>query len=213
MLGSIRGKVLGFEVLTALIETRDGLGYEVEVPASYLSELKVDQECFLYLHHIVREDAQLLFGFHTKEERLLFRELIKLNGIGPRIAMAILSVFTLNDFVAAIKEERLNAIVAVPGVGKKTAERIVVEMRDRIDKLRINNAPIPAGSQGALDIQENSAQEEERSSAFNCEDAIGALVSLGFKENQAMTTVRAVYQPGMSAEEIIVAALQQLNKH
>ena len=187
MLGSIRGKVLGFEVLTALIETRDGLGYEVEVPASYLSELKVDQECFLYLHHIVREDAQLLFGFHTKEERLLFRELIKLNGIGPRIAMAILSVFT--------------------------AERIVVEMRDRIDKLRINNAPIPAGSQGALDIQENSAQEEERSSAFNCEDAIGALVSLGFKENQAMTTVRAVYQPGMSAEEIIVAALQQLNKH
>ena len=201
MLGSIRGKVLGFEVLTALIETRDGLGYEVEVPASYLGELKVDQECFLFLHHIVREDAQLLFGFHTKEERLLFRELIKLNGIGPRIAMAILSVFTLNDFVAA------------PGVGKKTAERIVVEMRDRIDKLRINNAPIPASNQGVLDIPENPAQEEERSSAFNCEDAIGALVSLGFKENQAMTTVRAVYQPGMSAEEIIVAALQQLNKH
>ena len=201
MLGSIRGKVLGFEVLTALIETRDGLGYEVEVPASYLGELKVDQECFLYLHHIVREDAQLLFGFHTKEERLLFRELIKLNGIGPRIAMAILSVFTLNDFVAAIREERINAIVAVPGVGKKTAE------------LRINNAPIPASNQGVLDIPENPAQEEERSSAFNCEDAIGALVSLGFKENQAMTTVRAVYQPGMSAEEIIVAALQQLNKH
>ena len=212
MLGSIRGKLLGFEVLTALIETRDGLGYEVEVPASYLGELKVDQECFLYLHHIVREDAQLLFGFHSKEERLLFRELNKLNGIGPRLAMAILSVFTLSEFVATIREERINALVAVPGVGKKTAERIVVEMRDRIDKLRLNNAPIPVSStQGSLEIP--AVQDDERSSAFNCEDAIGALVSLGFKENQAMTTVRAVYQPGMSAEEIIVAALQQLNKH
>ncbi len=209
MIGSIRGKLLGFEVLTALIETSDGLGYEVEVPVSYLTELEVGAECFLYIHQVVREDAQLLYGFHTKEERLLFREVIKLNGIGPRIGMALLSVFALKDFITVIKEERVNSLVAVPGVGKKTAERIIVEMRDRIDKLHleanvVNSAPAAPAAAQKVDL--------ERSAAFNCEDAIGALVSLGFKENQAMTTVRAVYQPEMSTEQIIVAALQQLNK-
>lgn len=209
MLGSIRGKLLGFEALTALIETGDGLGYEVEVPGSYLDQLAVGQECFLYLHHVVREDAQLLFGFHTKEERLLFREIIKLNGVGPRIAMALLSVFDLNSFVAVIKEERVNALVAVPGIGKKTAERIIIEMRDRISKLRIAESVI-SSSQDVVTAPQ--ADESTQNDAFSCEDAIGALVSLGFKENQAMTTVRAVYQTGMSAEQIIVAALQQLNK-
>lgn len=209
MIGSIRGKVIGVEGLTVLVETPSGLGYEVDVPGKYLTQFPEGAECFLYVHHVVREDGELLFGFKTQEERLLFREVIKLNGVGPRMGMALLSVFDLPSFVATIRDERINALTAVPGVGKKTAERIIVEMRDRIKNLHWENlTSVPAS------VSESSAvvtPQLPQSSAFECEDAIGALVSLGYKENQAMTAVRAVYTEGMKAEQIIVAALQQLN--
>lgn len=232
MLGSIRGKLLEFEGLSALVECADGRGYEIEVPANLLAELKVGEPCFLYVHHVVREDAELLYGFSSKEARLLFREVLKVNGIGPRIAMALLSTFDLYSFVEVINQGRVNSLVAVPGVGKKTAERLVVEMKDRLDKLRLGaklsaNSSISAAAataeanssllssieHGVSDKDDSDGAISKQQAAFNCDDAIAALVSLGYKENIAMSTVKTVYESGMTTEQIIVKALAQLSKH
>lgn len=227
MIGSIRGKVLGFEGLSALIECPNGLGYEVEVPANVLGELQVGQECFLYTYHAIREDAEQLYGFTTKEARLLFREVIKINGVGPRVAMALLSTFDLPSFIEVINQGRIASLTAAPGVGKKTAERIVVEMKDRLDKLRFNakfaqtaastgkkSAAAAANIRATADVSllENIDNGGASHDTLNCEDAIAALLSLGYKENVAMSTVKSVFVSGMETEKIIVAALAALSK-
>lgn len=219
MIGSIRGKLLGFEGLTALVEASSGVGYEVEIPANLLTAYTVGTECFFFIHHVVREDAELLYGFNSKESRLLFREIIKINGVGPRVAMALLSTFDLPSFIEVINQNRINALVAAPGVGKKTAERIIVEMKDRIDKLRLGEMLIANGTStelaaGAVNAKalEEATPKPSENGAFNCEQAVMALQSLGYKENQALATVKSVFEPGMNTEEIIVKALAALSK-
>lgn len=226
MIGSMRGKVLEFDGLSVLLEVNGGLGYEVEVPAGLLEELKVGEECFLYIHHIVREDAELLYGFSSKEARLLFREVIKINGVGPRVAMALLSTFDLLSFIEVINQGRISSLTAAPGVGKKTAERIVVEMKDRLDKLRFTAklaaSAAASGSKNSASASSIKATADaslldklgasESADTLKCEDAIAALISLGYKENLAMATVKSVFTPGMETEKIIVAALAALSK-
>lgn len=226
MIGSIRGKVLNFDGLSVLIECPNGLGYEVEVPVNVLGELQIGQECFLYIYHAIREDAEQMYGFTTKEARLLFREVIKINGVGPRVAMALLSTFDLASFIEVINQGRIASLTAAPGVGKKTAERIVVEMKDRLDKLRFNakfaHTALVTGkkSAAAVNIQakadgallENIDSGGVSSDTLNCEDAIAALLSLGYKENVAMSTVKSIFVAGMETEKIIVAALAALSK-
>lgn len=216
MIGSIRGKVLSIDGISVLIELNDGLGYEVEVPGNILTKLHVGEECFLFIHHVVREDAELLYGFDSKESRLLFREVIKVSGVGPKVAMAILSSFDLMTFVEVISQERINSLCATPGVGKKTAERIVIELKDRLAKLRLpeRTAMVAAiegkGSSGG-DATVAALSEKTQTPAFICEDAVGALVGLGFKENLAMPVVKEVFKDGMTTEETIVAALAKLS--
>ena len=111
MIGSLRGKLIGMEGLSALIEVNGGIGYEVEIPGNLLSSLKMNEECFLYIHHVVREDADLLYGFDSQESRLFFRELIKINGIGPRAAIALLSTMDLPTFIEVINAQRINALM------------------------------------------------------------------------------------------------------
>lgn len=216
MIGSIRGKVLSIDGLTVLIELNSGLGYDVEVPGNVLGSLTVGEECFLYIHHVVREDAELLYGFNSKESRMLFREVIKINGVGPKIGMALLSTFDLASFISAVSTDNIKALVTTPGIGRKTAERIVVELKDRLSKLHlIERIELSAqGKQGELLANGVPASEVEKpvqmSSAIACGDAIGALINLGFKDVEAMRVVKEIYKEGMSCKEIVTSALKIL---
>lgn len=211
MIGSIHGRVICIDGLTALIECA-GVGYEVNIPGNLLTELKPGEECFLFTHHVVREDAQVLYGFKSKEARLLFREIIKVNGIGPRIGMAILSVFDLQKFVSAVKNNKIEELVAVPGVGKKTAERLMMDMKDRLVKLRLYERVLGATSLIIEGDEIDDAMVAAQKDSFARDDAIEALISLGYKENNVLTAVRDVFKEGMTSEQIIVAGLAVLSK-
>lgn len=131
MIGRLRGNILEKQPPLVLLEA-NGVGYEVHMPMTCFYELpELGQEAIVFTHFVVREDAQLLYGFNDKQERALFRELIKVNGVGPKLALAILSGMSAQQFVSAVEREEITALVKLPGVGKKTAERLVVEMKDR----------------------------------------------------------------------------------
>ena len=135
MIGRLRGIILEKQPPLVLLET-GGVGYEVHLPMTCFYELPdVGKEAIIFTHFIVREDAQLLYGFNNKQERTLFKELIKTNGVGPKLALAILSGMSAQQFVNAVEREELAALVKLPGIGKKTAERLIVEMKDRFKGL------------------------------------------------------------------------------
>ena len=196
MIGSLRGKLLRIDGTTALIEA-GGIGFEVEMPVTSLTEVsgRTGQEVFVYVHHAVREDAQVLYGFVDLQARELFRTLIKVSGIGPKSALAALSTFGPDEFAEAIAEGRAASLTRIPGVGKKTAERMIVELRDRMKGFGQGAAAAPGAAQAP---------------AFD--EAVAALVSLGFKEALAAECAKAAYKAGMSAEDTIKAALGIISK-
>ena len=122
MIGSLRGKLLLVDGVTALIEVL-GVGYEVEMPVTSLTKFQKGQEVFVYIQQVVREDAHLLYGFYDLSSRALFRELIKVSGVGPKMALAVLSTFDVQSFIQTVLSGRSQALQQIPGVGKKTAER------------------------------------------------------------------------------------------
>ena len=199
MFGSLRGKVLRIDGVTVLIEV-NGVGYEVEMPVTSLAKISVNEEEFIYVHHVVREDDELLYGFCDLSDRTLFRELIKVNGVGPKLALAVLSSFKAHDFIIAVTSGRTSALTQVPGIGKKTAERLMVELKDRLDKLPItkdaNVADLNKVS-GMAAVIDNIAVDE----------AVSALIGLGYKETLALEYVNSVAKEGMDTKQIIVAAL------
>lgn len=135
MIGRLRGIILEKQPPLVLLET-NGVGYEVHMPMTCFYELpELGQEAIVFTQFVVREDAQLLYGFNDKQERALFRELIKVNGVGPKLALAILSGMSAQQFVSAVEREEITTLIKLPGVGKKTAERLVVEMKDRFKGL------------------------------------------------------------------------------
>ncbi|TYF42901.1 Holliday junction branch migration protein RuvA, partial [Enterobacter hormaechei] len=135
MIGRLRGIILEKQPPLVLLETA-GVGYEVHMPMTCFYELpEAGQEAIVFTHFVVREDAQLLYGFNNKQERTLFKELIKTNGVGPKLALAILSGMSAQQFVNAVEREEVGALVKLPGIGKKTAERLIVEMKDRFKGL------------------------------------------------------------------------------
>ena len=132
MIGRLRGILIEKQPPELLIEV-NGIGYEVQMPMSCFYELpNVGEEAIIYTHFVVREDAQLLYGFNNVKERALFREVIKANGVGPKLGLGILSGMTASQFVASVEREDVSTLVKLRGVGKKTAERLVVEMKDRL---------------------------------------------------------------------------------
>ncbi len=183
-----------------------GIGYEVQMPLSSFYQLPATgHEAIIYTHFVVREDAQLLYGFNDQTERALFRQLIKANGVGPKLALTILSGMTAQQFVRCVQLDDVSTLVKLPGVGKKTAERLVVEMRDRLKDWGIAPAtPVTAG----MVLQDDEARFSLVQSAE--QDAIGALVSLGYSQLQADKAVRAVKQPDMGSEQLIKAALRSM---
>lgn len=183
----------------------NGVGYELQVPLTSFYELpELNQQAMVYTHFVVREDAQLLYGFITKQERALFRLLIKTNGVGPKLALTILSGMTAGEFVSCVERDDIVTLVKLPGVGKKTAERLVIEMRDKLKSL----LEASVGSEREFMLQTNYTPAPAVESAQ--EDAISALISLGYKPAQASKAVSANAKEGMDSETLIKAALKSM---
>ncbi|MFC3093346.1 Holliday junction branch migration protein RuvA [Alteromonas sediminis] len=201
MIGRIHGTLIEKSPPDVLIDV-NGVGYEVQIPMTCFYELPEQGESItLYTHFVVREDAQLLFGFTDKMARELFRELIKANGVGPKLGLTILSGMSASHVLSSVQNEDISALVSLPGVGKKTAERLVVELKDRLAKFA-KKAELPALP---IDGQVSSYAEVP----VNAEDeAVDALVSLGYKPAQATKMVKSVAQSGMTSELIIRDALK-----
>jgi Holliday junction DNA helicase RuvA len=193
MIGSLRG-LLAHKQAPAIIVECSGVGYEVETPMSTFLDLPPTGEpVFLHTHLLVREDAQILYGFSTEDEKALFRSLLKVSGVGAKMALAVLSAMSVGDFQRCVEYEDATALVKIPGVGKKTAERLIIDMRDRIDKIRA-----VAGSR-PVTIETNARSE-----------AVDALIALGYKPRDVNKLVGDLDVEGMSAEDIIRKALKQV---
>ncbi|ODS10894.1 Holliday junction branch migration protein RuvA [Vibrio scophthalmi] len=204
MIGRLRGILLEKQPPELLIEV-NGIGYEVQMPMSCFYELpNIGEEAIIYTHFVVREDAQLLYGFNTVKERALFREVIKANGVGPKLGLGILSGMTATQFVASVEREDISTLVKLPGVGKKTAERLVVEMKDRLKGWSAGDLFTPFTDAAPLDSSTGSPQSNAE------EEAVSALLSLGYKPVQASKVVSQVMKPGMTCEELIKDALKSM---
>jgi len=193
MIGSLRGRLSAKQVPQIVVEC-SGVGYEVETPMSTFLELpELGSDLFLYTHLLVREDAQILYGFSTEDERLMFRTLLKVNRVGAKLALGILSAMSTNDFRRCVEFEDTTAMSKIPGVGKKTAERLIIEMRDRID------AATPAGGRTVRLTVVASARNE----------AVDALIALGYKPKEVQKLIAELDIEDKSAEDIIRLALKQ----
>ena len=202
MIGSIRGTLLSKESGNFLIEV-GGLGYEVQVPTKNSYNLpKKGCELYMLTHFIVREDGQSLFGFFEDAERDLFRKLIKISGVGPKLALTILSGLDLEGFSLCVVDGDISSLVAIPGVGKKTAERLIVEMRDKLPEKFASRANLAGTKDLASDFSDA------------VEDAEKALESLGYRHSDARKMVATVVNQDQSLgrEEIIKKALRAISK-
>ncbi|MFP4154833.1 MAG: Holliday junction branch migration protein RuvA [Halothiobacillaceae bacterium] len=198
MIGRLTGRIVDRQPPHLLIDV-NGVGYEVEAPMSTFYALQDDGPVVILTHLVVREDAQLLYGFSTERERALFRSLIRVSGVGPRMALAILSGMTAEQFRACIYDNDTAALIRLPGVGRKTAERLVVEMRDRIDRF-----------EGAATVRSPGAAARAGSSI---DEAVDALVALGYKPPEAGRMIRSVEGADeLPTEELIRSALQRTVK-
>ncbi|KGQ26780.1 Holliday junction branch migration protein RuvA [Gallibacterium anatis] len=199
MIGHLRGILLEKSPPEILLEV-NGIGYEVLLPMTSFYHLpEVNMEASIYTHLVVREDAHLLFGFYHKQDRTLFRELIKTNGVGPKLALAILSAMSVNEFSYAIEHEELSKLVKIPGVGKKTAERLIVELKGKFKAYQHDDFFIEQ-------TRTQSGIETDKVSATD--DAISALVALGYKPAEAEKMVKRVAKPEWDSEQLIREALK-----
>ncbi len=204
MIGRIQGTLVEKQPPEVLVDV-GGLGYEIQMPmTSFYALPNVGESVTIYTHFVVREDAQLLFGFSDKFERGLFRELIKANGVGPKLGLAILSGMSASQFLTSVQHEDVSALVSLPGIGKKTAERLVVELRDRLatfakaQAVNVDAFALAEPQSGDTIVARNDAKEE----------ALSALVALGYKPAQASKMVNGVYTDGMDSETAIREALK-----
>jgi Holliday junction DNA helicase RuvA len=192
MIGSVRGRITSKTPPQLTVEV-GGLGYELEAPMSTFFLLpSVGEDVRLLTHLVVREDAHILYAFATQEERRLFRSLIKVSGVGPKIALALLSGINVEAFALCVQNQDIAALTRVPGIGRKTAERLVVEMRDRLGPTSESAAAATAAGPG-----------------LNPEaEAFGALVALGYRPAEATRLLKAAGPGTHSTEELIRRALQ-----
>lgn len=198
MIGFIRGVLLAKQAPEILVDV-GGIGYEVQVPMTSIYQLpQVGDTVTLHTHFVVREDAQILFGFADTRERQMFRNLIKVNGVGPKMALTILSGIESNDFVRCVRDNDTATLVRLPGVGKKTAERLLVEMRDRLKGWELEGGELPAGSATTGGSNDSLLEAES------------ALIALGYKPGDASRMVSAVKETVDSSEELIRLALKSM---
>ena len=199
MIGFLNGKLISKNPPTLVLDIH-GVGYEIEAPMTTFYNLPtIGEQVKLHTHLVVREDAHILFGFSTESDRLLFRTLIKVNGVGPKLALTILSGLSASDFHRCIAENDVQALVRLPGIGKKTAERLIIEMRDRLPDFSLTD----------------SESEEPRTPSNNPnnskQEAMSALIALGYKPVDASKMVQNI-SSDKSCEDIIRLALQGANQ-
>lgn len=195
MIGLLRGTLIG-KYAPQIVVDCSGVGYEIETPMSTFLDLPgIGEIVTLHTHMLVREDAQILFGFGSLEERGLFRLLLRVSGVGAKMGLAILSTMSVADFERCVQYEDAASLVKVPGVGKKTAERLIIEMRDRIDQA-------PAGPGTARAVIDSNPRTE----------AVDALMALGYKAAEVNRLIGKLDVHDKSAEDIIRLALRQVAK-
>ena len=190
MIGRITGTLLGIEQQTALVDV-GGVGYEIECPISTLCELPtVGETVTLLTHFVVREDAQLLFGFLTHDDRESFRILIKISGVGPKLAIGVLSGLSGEELAAAVDSDDVATLTRLPGVGKKTAERLLVELRGRMT---------------------STGHTQSLADSSPIEEAVLGLIALGYKETEARKAINALPKdPQATPETLIRSSLKQM---
>ena len=190
MIGRITGTLLGIEHQTALVDV-GGVGYEIECPISTLCELpSVGQTVTLLTHFVVREDAQLLYGFLTHDDRESFRILIKISGVGPKLAIGVLSGLSGDELAAAVERDDVATLTRLPGVGKKTAERLLVELRGRMT---------------------STGRAQSSNAVSPVEEAVLGLIALGYKEAEARKAINALPKdPEATPESLIRSSLKQM---
>jgi holliday junction DNA helicase RuvA len=196
MIGFLRGRLAAKHPPQLLVDV-GGVGYEVEAPMSTFYVLPpIGADVSLFTHLVVREDAHVLFGFGSERERKLFRELIKVSNVGPKLALALLSGMSVDNFLACIEAQDADTLVKIPGVGRKTAERLLIEMKDRVKHITGLDFALPAVA-GAVNSG-NGAQSE----------AFSALVALGYKPAEVTRLLKSVDSSAKTTEELIRGALQ-----
>ncbi|WP_312966884.1 Holliday junction branch migration protein RuvA [Acinetobacter gerneri] len=200
MIGCLIGEVLALEAPTVVLDV-NGIGYEIDTPLSTFCQLQKGQKVTLWTHLAVREDAQLLYGFINAQEKTIFRTLLKVNGVGPKMALGILSTLSVELLVHTIENDDINTLVKVPGVGKKTAERLMIELRDRFKALATGTTPANS-TVAQIQFSSNSPVAE----------AEAALQSLGYKPAEAQKAVAAVKGDFSESADIIRAALKSMMK-
>lgn len=196
MIGWLNGSIVDKHQPGKLVLNVHGVGYDVETSLNTFFQLEPEQGVVgLHIHTVVREDALLLYGFLERQERELFRALIKVNGVGPKLAMSILSSITPNEFIQCILQEKAVFLMKLPGIGKKTAERLVVEMRDSLKQFSVS---------GPGSLKPNLIMSEQ-------DEAASALEALGYKPQEALKAVKKVNDDSAkSCEQLIRDALQVL---
>ena len=194
MIAWLEGKLFSVKP-PVLVLNVSGIGYELEVPMPTIYSLPaVGETLQLYVHMVVREDAQLLYGFAELQSRDIFRELLKISGVGPKVALAILSTFSARDFFDCISSEEVSQLIAVPGIGKKTAERLMVEMKNRFaDQMLATTTENDSGTRSAK------------------QDAMDALQALGYKQADIVRALKGFDASDKSSEQIIREGLQFLS--
>ena len=195
MIGRLQGKVIGKQAPDLLLDVQ-GVGYELLIPLNTFFDIPdIGETVTLHTHFVVREDAQQLYGFSRLEERSLFRNLIKINGVGPKMALAILSGMSVEEFVRCVRRDDIATLVKIPGVGKKTAERLLIEIRDKISSLAVESA-----DKDSAGVDQDISLEAE-----------SALTALGYKPQDAAKMVSRVVDDSITnAEQLIRAALKSM---
>lgn len=195
MIGQLRGTLVEKQP-PALVMDVQGVGYEVDVPMSTFYRLPdVGQSILLYTHLIVREDAHHLYGFDSREEQQLFRILLKVNGVGPRLGLTILSRMNPNDFVRCVANNDTDSLLSLPGIGAKTAGRLMIELRDRLSHWQLT--------------EESHTIVKNDSRKIILQDAISALIALGYKSQDATRMITRLDDGQIAREEMIRKALQE----
>ncbi len=200
MIGRIAGTIIEKQLPDILVDV-NGIGYEVQVPLSTYSQLpEIGEKTVLLTHFIVREDHQALYGFYDKQERAMFRTLLKVSGVGAKLALTILSGLNAEQFAHCILQDDLSLLMQIPGIGKKTAQRLVVEMQDKVEDWQfVPVADVLTVSNKGVHAELTQAKQE----------AISALQALGFKALDAQKAIQKVFQAEMDTQSLIKAALQQ----
>ena len=205
MIGLISGQVQHLIAPTACVMTASGVGYDIELPLPSFCQLQLNQQASIWTHFHVREDAQLLFGFIDRKERDVFRQLIKINGVGAKMALAMLSAMSAAELKMHVDQDSETALMRIPGIGKKTAQRLLIELKDKLKNIEVDSSNLEFAIQPTAMSNEGSIIAEVE----------GALISLGYKEREAQQAIKAAKSDGETfadTQSLLKATLQQLSR-